>query len=117
MQGRIIGREPFFGRVSLCEGPCSDKHTPRPVIIEPMFQTEAAGFRGDSERRLRLASELVEHREVIERKRYAEGVRDLPGQRKPFLCSLQGTVWIPEMPLAVAKVFAAEDAHIDAVDF
>ena len=80
-----------------------------------MFQAKAAGFLGDSERRLRLASELVEHRQVIERKRYAEGARDFPGECKRFLGGLQGAIRIAEMPFAVAKVCAAEDAHIDTV--
>ena len=81
-----------------------------------MLQAKAAGFIGDSERRLRLASELVEHRQVIERERYAEGVRDFPGECKRFLCGLQGAVRIAKVPIAVANVCAAEDAHIDAVD-
>jgi hypothetical protein len=81
-----------------------------------MFQAKAAGFPGYSERRLRLASELVEHRQVSEREGYAEGVRDFPGECKRFLCGLQGADWIAKMPVAVANVCAAEDAHIDAVD-
>ena len=104
LQGRVIGREPFFKGTVPCHGPSPDKRAPRPVIIEPIFFAQGAGFLGDSERGLRLASELVQHCEVIERNCNAEGVRDFPGERKPFLGCLQGAIRIAEMPVAVADI-------------
>ena len=104
VQGRLIDREPFFKRGLLCDDPCPHKRAPRPVIVEPIFPAEAARFLSDPKRRLRLASELMHHREVIERNRHTEGVRDFPCDRKPFLGGLQGAVGKAEMPVAMADI-------------
>jgi hypothetical protein len=77
---------------------------------------KAAGFLSKSKCGLRLASELVEHREVIERKRYAERARDFPGERKRFLYRFAGRGKDSRDASRSGKVCAAEDAHIDAVD-
>ena len=117
LQGRIVSRESFFELALFCDCPGPHERAPRTVVVEAVFLAEAAGFLRRLEGRLRLTPELVEHREVIERKRDAERVRDFAGKRQRFFGRLQGAIRIAEMPVAVRDIGAAEDAQVDAVDF
>ena len=59
----------------------------------------------------------MEHGEVSQCKRDTERVRDFASKRQRFLGRFQSAIRIAEMPVAVADVGMAEDAHVDAVQF
>src|SRR3981081_1709869 len=117
LQGRIVSREPLSDSACFCDRPGPHKRAPRSVVVEPVFLAQAARFLRRFESPLWLTPELMEHGQVSQCKRDTERVRDFASKRQRFLGCFQSAIRIAEMPVAVADVGMAEDAHVDAVQF
>ena len=116
LERRLVGGKTLIEFPGFGDRPRPNDATPGAIIVEAVLGADVARFRRRAERSIGLSSELMQHRQIVEREDDAERMRILTSCCEPFLGDFQAANWITQMPVAVADVPTAKHPRVDPVN-
>ena len=95
LERRLVGGKTFIELPGFGDRPRPNDATPGAIIVEAVLGADVARFRRRPERGIGLPSELMQHRQIVEREGDAERMRIFTSGCEPFLRDFQAANGIP----------------------